>query len=161
MKKAIYPGSFDPLTMGHVDIILRGASLFDELIVCVMNNYRKKYLFTDLERQELVSSTFEAYPNIKVEIYNGLVVDYAKQVGAIAIVKGLRNGEDFGFEQAMDYHNNRLAPEIETTFLMARNENLHLSSSVVKEILTFNGDIHGLVPELVEERLKTKWSELI
>lgn len=151
MKIAICPGSFDPVTLGHVDIIERAADIFDEVIVLVMSNSTKKTsLFTIEERIELLKSCIES-PNVRIDTYNGLLVDYAKSKGAVAIVKGLRAVSDFDYEFQQALTNKSLYPECETVFLCARGENMFLSSSMVKEVCALGGDISSFVPASIAD----------
>ena len=147
MKTAICPGSFDPVTLGHLDIIERAAELFDEVIVLVMSNRSKSgSLFTVEERIELISRTIKG-KNIKVDTYDGLLVDYAKQKNAVAIVKGLRAMSDFEYEFQQALTNKSLYPKVETDFLTTEGKNMFLSSSMVKEVCTLGGDISTFVPQ--------------
>ncbi|MBQ8077050.1 MAG: pantetheine-phosphate adenylyltransferase [Eubacterium sp.] len=151
MKKAICPGSFDPVTLGHVDIIERAADIFDEVTVLVMSNKSKKQsLFTVAERMELIRRSVSK-PNVKIDTYDGLLVDYAKQSGAVAIVKGLRAMSDFEYEFQQALTNKSLYPNAETMFLCARGENMFLSSSMVKEVCSLGGDIRPFVPQSIAE----------
>ena len=158
MKKAICPGSFDPVTLGHIDIIERAADIFDEVIVLVMSNSSKKAsLFTIDERIELLNKCLSK-PNVKIDTHNGLLVDYAKSRGAVAIVKGLRAVSDFDYEFQQALTNKSLYPECETVFLCARGKNMFLSSSMVKEVCSLGGDISSFVPasiaDVIIERCK-------
>lgn len=147
MKTAICPGSFDPVTLGHLDIIERAAELFDEVIVLVMSNRSKSgSLFTVEERIELINRTIKGN-NIKVDTYDGLLVDYAKQKNAVAIVKGLRAMSDFEYEFQQALTNKSLYPKVETVFLTTEGKNMFLSSSMVKEVCTLGGDISTFVPQ--------------
>ena len=147
MKTAICPGSFDPVTLGHLDIIERAAELFDEVIVLVMSNRSKSVsLFTVEERIELINRTIKG-KNIKVDTYDGLLVDYAKQKNAVAIVKGLRAMSDFEYEFQQALTNKSLYPKVETVFLTTEGKNMFLSSSMVKEVCTLGGDISTFVPQ--------------
>ena len=147
MKTAICPGSFDPVTLGHLDIIERAAELFDEVIVLVMSNRSKSgSLFTVEERIELINRTIKG-KNIKVDTYDGLLVDYAKQKNAVAIVKGLRAMSDFEYEFQQALTNKSLYPKVETVFLTTEGKNMFLSSSMVKEVCTLGGDISAFVPQ--------------
>ena len=147
MKTAICPGSFDPVTLGHLDIIERAAELFDEVIVLVMSNRSKSgSLFTVEERIELINRTIKG-KNIKVDTYDGLLVDYAKQKNAVAIVKGLRAMSDFEYEFQQALTNKSLYPKVETVFLTTEGKNMFLSSSMVKEVCTLGGDISTFVPQ--------------
>ncbi len=147
MKTAICPGSFDPVTLGHLDIIERAAELFDEVIVLVMSNRSKSgSLFTVEERIEFINRTIKG-KNIKVDTYDGLLVDYAKQKNAVAIVKGLRAMSDFEYEFQQALTNKSLYPKVETVFLTTEGKNMFLSSSMVKEVCTLGGDISTFVPQ--------------
>lgn len=148
MKTAICPGSFDPITLGHLDIIERASDLFDRVIVLVMNNVNKSGAFTVEERIALIEKCVSK-PNVCVDTYSGLLVDYAKQKDAIAIVKGLRAVSDFDYEFQQALINKSLYPKIETVFLTAKGENMFLSSSMVKEVCSLNGDISSYVPQAI------------
>ena len=151
MKTAICPGSFDPVTLGHIDIIERAASIFDEVIVLVIQNRSKSAsLFTVEERMELIRRSVKL-DNVKVDTYNGLLVDYARKTGAVAIVKGLRAVSDFEYEFQQALINKSLYPEAETMFLSAKTENMFLSSSMVKEVCALGGDIRPFVPESISD----------
>lgn len=146
MKIALCPGSFDPVTLGHIDIIERTAELFDKVIVLVMSNSAKHSLFSIDERVELLKRCIKN-SNVVVDTYNGLLVDYAKKVDAVAIVKGLRAVSDFDYEFQQALTNKSLLPQIETVFLAAKGANMFLSSSMVKEVCSLNGDISRFVPK--------------
>ena len=146
MKIALCPGSFDPVTLGHIDIIERTAELFDKVIVLVMSNSAKHSLFSIDERVELLKRCIKN-SNVEVDTYNGLLVDYAKKVDAVAIVKGLRAVSDFDHEFQQALTNKSLLPQIETVFLAAKGANMFLSSSMVKEVCSLNGDISRFVPK--------------
>lgn len=148
MRIAICPGSFDPVTLGHLDIIERAGELFDKVIVLVMSNSAKKSAFTVEERITLLEKCIDK-PNIKVDTYSGLLVDYAKEKGAVAIVKGLRAVSDFDYEFQQALINKSLFPKIETVFLTAKGQNMFLSSSMVKEVCSLNGDISSYVPKAI------------
>jgi pantetheine-phosphate adenylyltransferase len=153
---AVYPGSYDPVTLGHVDVITRAAQMFDELIVGVVNaSVRKsKALFTAEERIEFIVAATSHLDNVRVEPFSNLLVEFAREHGAKAIVKGLRAISDFEYELEMNQLNRQLAPDIESIYLMASPQYSFLSSSGVKEIATFGGDVSELVPEPVSRRLK-------
>lgn len=155
MKIAICPGSFDPVTLGHLDIIERAADIFDEVIVLVMSNSSKKSsLFTVDERMDLLKRCIHS-PNVEISTYNGLLVEYAKKAGAVAIVKGLRALSDFEYEFQQALTNKSLNSDVETVFLTARGENMFLSSSMVKEVCTLGGDISSFVPaQIVDDIYK-------
>ncbi len=151
MRIAICPGSFDPVTLGHLDIIERASELFDKVIVLVLSNSAKNSMFTVEERMGLIKKCINN-PDIEVDTYDGLLVDYAEQKGAAAIVKGLRAMSDFDYEFQLALINKSLYPKIETVFLAAKGENMFLSSSMVKEVCSLNGDISSYVPkEIVKD----------
>jgi len=158
---AVYPGSFDPVTCGHYDIIERAAGLFDELIVLVAVNSGKAPLFTAQERMELLRDACAGLPNVSIDtLTDGLLVEYAVTHEARVIVKGLRAVSDFEYEFQMALLNRRLQPDVETMFLMTSAEYSYLSSSIVKEIARLGGDIAGLVPEAVQTALRAKQTHL-
>ena len=147
MRIAIYPGSFDPVTLGHLDIVRRASVVFDKLIVAVMHNQNKKPMFTVEERMEFLKRTTSELPNVEIASFGGLLADYARQQGACAIVKGLRAVSDFEYEFQMALANRKLNPELDTVFLMTSAEYMYLSSSVVKDIAVHGGNVAGFVPE--------------
>ncbi len=152
MKTVICPGSFDPVTNGHLDIIDRSASLFDKVIVVVMKNPAKtNFCFSPEERAELIRRCTKDIPNVEVDIYEGLLAEYAKQKGAVAVVKGLRAVSDFEYEFQQAQMNKKLNSELETVFINTRVENLYLSSSAVKQICELGGDISDFVPEIIRD----------
>jgi pantetheine-phosphate adenylyltransferase len=153
---AVYPGSFDPLTNGHVDIISRGTRLFDRIIVAILKNAEKSPLFSMAERVEIAGEVFKALPNVEVDTFDGLLVDYVERRRAQVIVRGLRAVSDFEFEFQMALMNQRLNPKIDTVFMMPAEQYTYISSRLIKEVFTLGGRVHGLVPELVEERLRGK-----
>ncbi|WP_282061167.1 pantetheine-phosphate adenylyltransferase [Bacillus pumilus] len=154
---AVCPGSFDPVTLGHLDIIKRGAKIFDEVYVCVLNNSSKKPLFTVEERCELIRQATKDLSNIKVESFHGLLVDYAKQKEAKVILRGLRAVTDFEYEMQGTSMNKVLNDDIETFFMMTNNQYSFLSSSIVKEVAKYDGSVKDLVPKEVEEALIEKF----
>ena len=156
MSVAIYPGSFDPLTNGHVDIIERGARLFDRIIVAMLINMDKAPLFTVAERVDIAREVFGGLPNVEVDTFDGLLVDYARRRRATVIVRGLRAISDFEFEMQMALMNRRLNPEVETAFMMPAEQYTYVSSRLVKEIVALGGSVSGLVPPTVERRLREK-----
>lgn len=158
MKAAIYPGSFDPVTYGHLDIVARAADLFDKLYVAVLNNPAKSPLFSVHERIEMLSDAVSHLANVCVESFSGLVVEYARARGAIAIVRGLRAVSDFEAEFKMASMNSHLAPEIETVFMMTVSEYSFVSSSIVKEVASLGGDVRAYVPERVAVRLAERFA---
>lgn len=155
---AVCPGSFDPITYGHLDIIARGAKVFDEVYVSILNNSSKKPLFTVEERIALIKEVTKDIPNVKVDSFQGLLVDYAKNIGANAIIRGLRAVSDFEYEMQLTSMNRFLNNEIETFYIMTNNQYSFLSSSIVKEVAQYHGTITELVPPKVEEALKRKFS---
>jgi pantetheine-phosphate adenylyltransferase len=155
---AVYPGSFDPLTNGHVDIIVRGARLFDRILVAIAANAEKAPLFTVDERVEIARVVFKDYPSVEVETFDGLLVDYVARRNADVIVRGLRAVSDFEFEFQMALMNRRLNGKIETVFMMPAEQYTYISSRLIKEVFSLGGRVHGLVPELVEARLRDKVS---
>lgn len=155
-RVAIYPGSFDPVTSGHYDIIVRASRLFERLIVAVAPNPNKQPLFSVEERVAILQEVCASLPNVQVESFEGLLVDFAKQRGAQVIVKGLRAVSDFDYELQMALTNRRLCPQIETVFMMTSSEYVFLSSSIVKEIARLGGSVQGLVPKGVEPHLYRK-----
>jgi pantetheine-phosphate adenylyltransferase len=155
IRRAIYPGSFDPLTNGHLDIIERSAKLFDEVVVAILLNIQKQPMFSVEERVRMIEEVVP-YKNVRVDTFNGLLVHYAVEQHAEAIVRGIRAVSDYEYELQMALMNRRLEPSIETVFLMASEEYSYLSSRLIKEVFTLNGAITGLVPELVEKKMKEK-----
>ena len=153
---AVYPGSFDPLTNGHVDIITRGARLFDRIIVAILLNAEKAPLFTMQERVEIARSVFNDRPNVEVDTFDGLLVDYVERRQAQVIVRGLRAVSDFEYEFQMALMNQRLKPKIETVFMMPAEQYTYISSRLIKEVFSLGGTVHGLVPDMVEARLREK-----
>jgi pantetheine-phosphate adenylyltransferase len=153
---AIYPGSFDPLTNGHVDIIERGARIFDQIIVAILANVEKTPLFSVSERVALIQDVFKDRPNVQVDTFDGLLVDYAQRKSASVLVRGLRAVSDFEYEFQMALMNRHLAPGIETVFMMPAEQYTYISSRLIKEVFMLNGKIDGLVPPVVEERLRAK-----
>ena len=158
MKRAIYPGSFDPATKGHLDILRRATKIFDEVVVVVMSNVKKKnsYLFTMEERVELLRRCTKDIEKVKVDAYSGLLAEYAKETGAVAVVKGLRAVSDFEDEFQQSLTNKKLNPELETVFLTADAENMFLSSSVVKQVCSLGGDISDFVPAEIHDDIVNK-----
>lgn len=154
---AVCPGSFDPITYGHLDIIRRGAKVFDMVYVVVLNNSSKNPLFSVEERLRLIQEVIKDIPNVKVDVFSGLLVDYAKSVNANAILRGLRAVSDFEYEMQITSMNRVLNEDIETFFIMTNNQFSFLSSSIVKEVAKYNGDISSLVPPVVEKELQKKF----
>ena len=154
---AIYPGSFDPITNGHLDLIARGSRVVERLIVAVLKNDSKQALFSVEERVEIVREVVRPYTNVEVGSFDGLLVDYAVDRGANLILRGIRAISDYEYELQMALMNRRLRPELETAFLMAGEAYSFLSSHLVKEVVSLGGDVSGLVPPTVETRLKTRF----
>lgn len=150
---AVYPGSFDPLTNGHVDIILRGARLFDRIIVAVLTNAEKSPLFSVEERLDIIRETFADAPNVEADQFSGLLIDYARDKRANVIVRGLRAVSDFEYEMQMALMNRHLQPAVETVFMMPAEQYTYVSSRLIKEVVALGGDVTGLVPAGVQGRL--------
>ena len=159
MLRAIYPGSFDPVTFGHIDIIRRSAFMVDELIVGVLNNNAKIPLFSVEERVRMLEKVLKDMPNVKCIPFEGLLVDFAHETGARMVIRGLRAITDFEYEQQMAQTNHKLRPDVETVFLTTSLEYSYLSSTTVKEVAAFGGDISQFVPEYVADRIKEKMKQ--
>ena len=158
MKRiAIYPGSFDPVTNGHLDIVARGLKLFDKVIVAIMHNPGKKSMFTLEERIEMLKDSLKKYPNVEIDTFDGLTVEYAKKRKAQGILRGLRAMSDFEYEFQMALMNRKLNREVQTIFLMTGMRWIYTSSSIIKEAAQFGGNINGMVPALVLRKLKEKF----
>jgi len=153
---ALYPGSFDPITNGHLDLIQRGSALFDKLFVAILRNDEKEALFSVDERIEMLREVVQAFPNVEVGSFDGLLVEYAKQCGASVILRGIRAVSDYEYELQMALMNRRLGPDIETVFLMASEAHSFLSSKLVKEVIRLGGKITGLVPPSIEGKLRKR-----
>ena len=158
MSLAVYPGSFDPLTNGHVDIITRGVKIFDGIVVAVATNAEKAPLFTTAERVEMVREVFRAHPNVEVDTFDGLLVEYVARRRADVIVRGLRAVSDFEYEFQMALMNRRLESRVETIFMMPAEQYSYISSRLIKEVFALGGRVSGLVPDVVEARLRGKVS---
>lgn len=160
-RLAIYPGSFDPLTNGHIDLIRRALQLFDRVIVAVATNSRKNTLFSVDERVELIREVMKGFDQerIEIDVFSGLTVDYARKQGSRAIIRGLRAVTDFDYEYAISLMNSKLAPEIETVFLMASNEHSFISSTIVKEVARHGRAVSNQVPEIINKALLQKYEE--
>jgi len=155
-RRAIYAGSFDPPTEGHLNIVRRGAKIFDEVIVAVAESTSKKYVFTTAERVALWKKLVGKERGVKVATFSGLLVNFAQRQGATAILRGLRNLTDFDYESTMAGMNRALSPQIEIVFLLTEPQYAHLSSSLIKEIVVLGGSVKGMVPPLVERELRKK-----
>ena len=155
-RVAIYPGSFDPLTNGHVDIIERGSRIFDSIVVAILGNAEKTPLFSEQERLDIITEVFRDRPNVKVETFHGLLVDYAQAKHASVIVRGLRAVSDFEYEFQMALMNRHLAPPPPPPPMMPAEQYTYISSRLIKEVFSLNGAISGLVPPVVEQRLRAK-----
>jgi pantetheine-phosphate adenylyltransferase len=148
MRRAVFPGSFDPLTLGHTDIINRALTLFDEIIIAIGNNTSKNYMFSLEQRVKFIEQTYAGEKKIKVDTYEGLTIEYCKKVNSAFILRGLRNPADFEFEKAIA-HTNRKLSKIETVFLLTSANTSYISSSIVRDVLRYKGDVTGLVPDAV------------
>lgn len=157
MRRAIYPGSFDPITKGHIDVINRAARLFDEVVVAVAFNDQKQTLFRAEERVAMIEEVVKGERNVRVSRFDGLLVDFAREQQAVAVVRGLRAISDFEFEFQMALMNRKLEPTVETVFLTPREEYTYLSSRIVKEIARLGGDVDAFVPESVGRALKARF----
>jgi pantetheine-phosphate adenylyltransferase len=156
---AIYPGSFDPITHGHVDILRRSLGLFDRVIVAVAENVRKQVLFSLAERQAMIRDSIGTEPRVEVDAFEGLLVDYARKRGARAVIRGLRAIADFEYEFQFAHMNRHLAPDVETVFLMTSEDSFYVSSSLVKEVAAMGGDITKVAPPSVVEALRQKFKK--
>lgn len=156
MRVAVYPGTFDPITNGHLDIIKRASKIYDKLIVGVLNNSSKKPMFSSEERKNMIDEAIKDLPNVSCDVFSGLLVDFAKIKGADVIVKGLRTVADFEYEFQMALLNKALNPEYETMFMMTDSKYSYISSSMVKEVAKYQGELDGLVPKNVITKLKDK-----
>jgi pantetheine-phosphate adenylyltransferase len=155
-KVAIYPGSFDPFTNGHINIIERGVRVFDKVIVAVAHNASKRTTFTIEERVEIIREVFRNRPEVDVDYFQGLLVEYAKKRGTNIVLRGMRTVSDFEYELQMALSNKTLYPEIETIFMVTEGAYSHISSSLIKEIITLGGSAKEMIPEIVETRLREK-----
>lgn len=159
MRKVMYPGTFDPITYGHIDIIKRAKELFDEVVVTVAINPGKAPLFTIDERLSLLKESLKEYKNIIIDSFDGLVVDHAHEVGAVGIIRGLRALSDFEYEFQMALMNRKLASDVTTIFLMPHEKYTYLNSSIVKNLASLKSDVSDFVPNVVQEALKKKFSK--
>ena len=156
MIKAVFPGSFDPPTNGHLDIIHRASKLFDNLDVLISVNPNKQYMFSEQERLDMLTTLLKDYKNVQIHVWEGLIVNYAKQVGANVLIRGIRSINDFSYEFELAHMNQKLNPEIETMFVPCKEKFGIVKSSSIKELAMFDGDISRMVPPLVEKALKSK-----
>ncbi|MCI6179983.1 MAG: pantetheine-phosphate adenylyltransferase [Treponema porcinum] len=159
MTKAVFPGSFDPMTNGHINIIQRAAKLFDEIDVVIAVNDDKKYLFSTEERLSLVQELIMPFRNVSVHVWDGLIVEYAKQTGAKVLIRGIRNMNDFSYEFDLSLMNHNLNPEVETLYIPTDQKFLLLKSSAIKELAKLGGDVSGMVPENVKKALERKYRQ--
>ncbi|MEJ2729127.1 MAG: pantetheine-phosphate adenylyltransferase [Deltaproteobacteria bacterium] len=157
-KVAIYPGSFDPVTNGHIDIVERGLKLFDKIIVSILHNPKKEYLFPLEERLEMLTDCMKKFKGVEIDSFDGLLVDYASSHKANAILRGLRAMSDFEYEFQMALMNRRLNRNVQTVFLMTGLRWIYTSSSIIKEAIQFGGNIDGMVPKLVQKKLEQKFA---
>ncbi|HMU43556.1 MAG TPA: pantetheine-phosphate adenylyltransferase [Ignavibacteriaceae bacterium] len=158
MRKVIYPGTFDPVTYGHIDIVKRASELFDWVVVTVAVNQSKQPLFSTIERVEMLKSSLKEFKNISVDSFDGLVVDHAHSVGATGIIRGLRAVSDFEYEFQMALMNRKLAEDIATIFLMPHEKYTYLNSSIVRNLASLKADVSEFVPAIVKEKLKLKFT---
>jgi pantetheine-phosphate adenylyltransferase len=157
LVRAIYPGSFDPLTNGHLDLIERGSKIFEELIVAIVRNPEKDPLFTVSERREMLDEMVRPFGNVQIDVFEGLLVEYAAQKKAKVLLRGIRAISDYEYELQMALMNRKLQPQMETVFMMPAEAYSYLSSRLVKEIARLGGSVRGLVPKLVEQKLREKF----
>lgn len=158
-RTAIYAGTFDPLTIGHISIVERGLHIFDEIVIAVAENIRKAPLFTVEERIAFVEAQFAQHLGVRAVAFDGLLVDLAREIGAVALLRGLRNAADFDYEAPMVHMNRHLAPEVETVFVCSEQSEVFVSSSLVKEVARFGGDVSAFVPTLVLQPLLSRIAE--
>ena len=156
MRIAVYPGSFDPITNGHLDIVKRASRLYDKVIIGVLDNSSKSPMFSPTKRKKMIDENIKDIPNVRCDVFSGLLVDFAKQNGATVIIKGLRTVADFEYEFQMALLNKALNPEYETMFMMTDSKYSYISSSMVKEVAKYNGELDGLVPQNVILEIKDK-----
>lgn len=161
MATAVYPGSFDPVTMGHIDILERTSRVFDKIVVAVVHNVTKEALFTLDERVELIKASVKHLPNVEVECFNGLLADFLKAKNATVVIRGLRSITDFEYESHMSMMNKKLLPEVDTVFIMSNPQYIYVSSSGIKEAALLGGNVSGMVPAAVERGLKEKLTQSV
>ncbi len=159
MKRVIYPGTFDPVTNGHIDIIDRARELFDEVVVTIAKNPSKTNLFSVAERLDMLKECVKDFENVKVDSFNGLVVDHAREIGAIGMIRGLRAVSDFEYEFQMALMNRKLAEEIKIIFLMPHENYTYLNSTIIRNLAQFGGDPNGFVPKYVANKLEEKFKQ--
>ena len=159
VKTAIYPGSFDPMTKGHLDVLERASSMFEKVIIAVLDNTKKKCLLSTKERVNLIKKSIKQLKNVSVDSFDGLTIEYARQQGATVLIRGLRAVSDFEYEMQMSQMNSSLAPEINTIFLITKPEYNFISSSTIKEIVMMGGDISQFVPDEVKNYLVSKYKK--
>jgi pantetheine-phosphate adenylyltransferase len=157
---AVCPGSFDPVTLGHLDIITRGAAVFDKVIVAVLHNRNKQPMFSIEERVSLLQEATKELDNVEIDSFNGLLIEYMKEKKANTIIRGLRAVSDFEYEMQAASINKKLGPEVETFFMMTNNHYSYLSSSIVKEVAKYNADVSDIVPDVVAKALKEKFQHV-
>lgn len=157
MKNALFPGSFDPITLGHVDIVKRAAPLFDKIYIAIGQNTQKQFLFTLEQRTAWLEKVFKDFDNAEIAVYEGLTVNYANKVGAKYLIRGLRNSSDFDYEKTISQLNNIIGEGLETVFLISQPGYSHISSTIVREIIKGKGDVSSFIPPAINEDLKTKY----
>ena len=156
MRKALFPGSFDPITLGHFEIVQRGCSMFDEVIVAIGVNSQKKYLFSLEERMEMLERSFADLPSVRTDYYTGLTVEYAQKNNAQFLLRGIRSDTDLSYERPVELINKHLYPDIETIYLFSRPSHVHVSSTLVREVIKYRGKVEGLVPPSIVAYIKEK-----
>jgi len=154
MRKALFPGSFDPITIGHVEIVERCCDLFDQIIVAIGTNSHKKYFFSLEDRLEMLRRSFKSYDHVVTGSYDGLTVDYASQQGAGYLLRGLRSDTDLSYERPIELINKHLSPDIETVYIFSRPIHVHISSTLVREVIKYQGKVEGLVPDEIVDYIK-------